>query len=632
MNLTETSVRGKLTIMALVVMATLYLALGALVQAAGRSQILANVDLQLQQRAEDIITAEKQAVRFMEPPPPGGGYPLGGGPGRPSGSRQGPGAGLDSRGNLPRQGGGPGDRGNPMRGGGGPGDDGGPMPDGGPDDQGNPMRGGPGPDQGRGGPNMGQPMGGGGPGPRIDALRLALRDIGNHLLSIGPRFIPLDPGPPIAPPDMMEPYDTNAIKLVMGRGVVYSNVTVDGEKVRIITQLARDPDGRKWVAQVPYPLSDIDHAIATLNQTLLLLLPFALVLTGAASLFLIDRVMKPIRSISRTADSISGEDLSGRLKISGSDEFARLGDTINGMLGRLEGAFVVQRKTLQRLEAVLRQQRRFTADASHELKTPLAVIKANAGVLLHDKRLPENVRMPVEAVDEAASRMNRLVQDLMLLARADSGESMGKPAAFDLRLAVQNAIDQVQRPMTKKITYADDGSAWLVKGVERDIERVFVNLIDNACRHTEDNGHIDVHVARVEKQAVVTVTDDGEGIELEHLIHIFDRFYRVELRPLERNRRRRTWARHLQGPYRGRRRPHLDRKPTRGRHDRDREVADPRRDGEQPRRLMSDPCPGSWERRCPRINRRPSSRVAGACFHLHSASADWRLAPGPETH
>jgi len=497
MTLYPTSIRAKLTLTAVAVMGVVLLALGGIVQIGGRERIMLNVDAELSRRADDVIQAQKKAEKFMRPPPDGMGGPDGpGGPGGPGrNGDQGPFPGPEFG-----QGRGPNQSQSPSR-----------SPDG---------------KLEKNGPN--RPGGNRGPGPRINAFRQALKDIGNHLLAIGPRFIAIDPGPPFAPPDMMEAYDKSVIPIATKKGIAYSDVTVDGQKVRIVTKLARDDNGRHWLAQVPYPLGDIDAAIGTLNQTLLLLLPIALLLTAAASLFLIKRVMRPIREIAVTADSISGEDLSRRLRVAGSDEFAKLGGTINGMLGRLESAFSIQRQTLERLEAVLKQQRRFTADASHELKTPLAVIKANTGLMLHGSDLSPDTRSSVEAVDSAATRMNRLVQGLMLLARAESGSPTIGAKPFDLKIAAQNAIDQVHRPNGKVVSFEEDNSTPMVSGSEKDVERVFVNLIDNACRHTKDAGHINVRVEQIGAEAIVTVEDDGDGIAAEHIPHLFERFYRAD--------------------------------------------------------------------------------------------------------
>jgi signal transduction histidine kinase len=331
---------------------------------------------------------------------------------------------------------------------------------------------------------------------------------------------------------MREPYDKAAVQVARRQGSTYSTVSVGTERspqnMRLITQFVKDDNGQQWVIQVPYPLGEIEKALRTLSQTLLLLLPIGLALTAAACLFLMKYVMRPIREITATSDSISAEDLSGRLAVKGTDEFAQLGLTINGMLGRLEAAFSVQRETMARLEVVLKQQRRFTADASHELKTPLAVIKANTGLMLHGSDLSEDTRASVQSIDSAATRMNRLVQGLMLLARTEAGGPPVGEVPFDLKLTVQNALDHVHRAPGKAIRYSDDGGESFVNGSERDMERVFVNLLDNACRHTSDTGNIMVDVRQQGDLVIATIRDDGEGIASEHIPHLFDRFYRVD--------------------------------------------------------------------------------------------------------
>ncbi len=481
------SIRAKLTLTAVTVMGVLFVILGGVVEVVGRDQIMGGVDSELLKRATETIQVHNAMERDRPPP-------------------------------RDRDQGGPG-----------PGPDDG--PDGGPkrpgDGPGEPRQNGKGPKFQLGGNGMGGPGRSGGRD-RLGGFQRAIQRLGDPLLSIGPRFVSITPGPPFAPPDMMMPYDKSVIELTNRRGVVYSNILLGTEKVRLISKLAIDDNGRRWVVQYPYPLGDIDKALKKLNQTLLLLLPFGLAMTAAACLFLMKRIMRPIREIRETADSIHADKMSQRLKVNGSDEFAQLAQTMNGMLGRIDFAFTAQRQALERLETILKQQRRFTADASHELKTPLAVIKANTGLMLHGMSLNDDERNSVTAIDQAAGRMNKLVQGLMVLARAESGQSTQALKEFNLALAVQNGIDQVYRPACKVISYESDDDVLTIKGCESDIERVFVNLLDNACRHTEGEGRVLVRVIKEGNEAVVSVTDNGEGIAAEHVEHLFDRFYRVD--------------------------------------------------------------------------------------------------------
>ena len=480
MTLTPKTIRAKLTLTAVAVMAVLFIVLGWVVQILGREEIMGSVDSELARRANEIIQIHNDMRRDRPPPPMG----------------QNLGPGGDQR-QGPRLGQGPGDHNG----------------DHGPD--------GPNGRDRRNGP-------GGRPGDRFGGFQRAVAKLGDPLLAIGPRFVSITPGPPFAPPDMMVPYDANVIKEADKKGVVYSTILLGQEKVRLISKRAVDENGRHWLVQYPYPLGDIDKALKKLAQTLLILLPFGLILTAVASLFLVKRIMRPIREITETADSIGADNMSGRLTVVGADEFGHLADTMNGMFGRIEAAFAAQKVAMQKLELIIKQQRRFTADASHELKTPLAVIKANTGLMLHGMPLDEDSKESVTAIDTAATRMNRLVQDLMVLARAESGLAPSAPKLFDLNLTAQNAIDQVYRAKEMDVTFTSDSVQLMVEGIESDIERVFINLIDNACRHTQVGGKVGVHAFESDRYAVVQITDSGEGIAAEHLSHLFDRFYRVD--------------------------------------------------------------------------------------------------------
>lgn len=479
MRIYPTSMRGKLTLIAVSIMGLLFVVLGGIVQLVGRAEIMGGVDAELQKRANEIIQVHN-SMRNEGPPPP-----------RPEDQR-GPDQGENRH---PDDQQGPGDR---------RGEDG---------------------QQGQG-PNNDRR--GRGPGNRFGGFQRAVARIGDPLLNIGPRFILISNGPFFAPPDMMVPYDASVIRQADRQGIVYSTVMLGNEKVRVITKRSVDEHGVRWLVQFPYPLGDIDKAIKKLNQTLVLLLPLGLLLTAGACLLLMNRIMKPIREISQTADSFTADNMSGRLTVPGGDEFGQLANTINGMLDRVESAFSSQRIALEKVESVLKQQRRFTADASHELKTPLAVIKANTGLMIHSMKLDEDATQTVEAIDLAATRMNRLVQDLMVLSRTEAGQSKIKPSPVHLGEIVASAVRSVNRPNAPVIELIGAREGLIVTGLVADLERVFVNLVDNACRHTAPDGKVRVEIRQLVDRISVEVTDTGEGIAPEHLEHIFDRFYRVD--------------------------------------------------------------------------------------------------------
>lgn len=377
-------------------------------------------------------------------------------------------------------------------------------------------RGGPGPE----GPGMGR-----GPGPvPFD------RPPNDPLRAIGPRVIPLRPAsfPAGAPPPNgvpSSPFDARAFERAKTGPPVLTTTLVEGEPVRIYSVLAPARDERyAAVIQVPYPLRDHLQARQNLREFLLWFIPIVLLPASLASLFLVNRLMAPIRTIDEKASRIGASELHLRLPVVGQDEFAGLSRTINQMLDRLRDSFGAQRTALEHVERVLNEQRRFTADASHELKTPLATIKANAA-LLRDAKGPVRSEL-VEAVDSAVDRMSRLVNALLLLSRTEAGVQVSRIERTDLRALVETVVP-ILPGAKERVQIETDGSLLPVEMHQDMVERAVLNLVDNALRHSGSEGVL-VSVAREGTDAVVRVRDQGCGIPPEHLPHLFERFYRVD--------------------------------------------------------------------------------------------------------
>ncbi|HLJ54317.1 MAG TPA: HAMP domain-containing sensor histidine kinase, partial [Chthonomonadaceae bacterium] len=325
-------------------------------------------------------------------------------------------------------------------------------------------------------------------------------------------------------------WDGMAVRRAVLGAEIHSTVTIDGEPVRVLTRPVRWRGQVLGAVQAAHPLSETRQAITVVNQTLLALIPVGLLFAGLAGAVVTGRALRPVGRIASTADRIDAEDLSQRLETVGDDEFSHLAGTVNRMLGRLEGAFSKQRALVAQLEALLAEQKRFTADASHELKTPLAVAKVHAGLLLQDSDAgpsAHEVRESAEAVNDAVDRMTRLVQDLLLLAQADAA-----PPKPHTSLIVRDILSQaraLQSPNPRPRVRIDAGDPSItVMGCEDELVRVFANLLANARRHTPPEGEIRVCAERRGDQIVVRVADIGEGIAPEHLPRLGDRFYRID--------------------------------------------------------------------------------------------------------
>lgn len=341
-----------------------------------------------------------------------------------------------------------------------------------------------------------------------------------------PRFIrpiPKPGEPQIGPQDVA--LDADAVKALQNhKGILRTTVMRSGEPFRIYSESIMEGRRVAGVVQVGYALGDVEDSLAGLRRLLLtVMVPLGALLAGLSSLFLVDRMLSPLRSINENAQKIGGGNLEGRLPVVGDDEFAGLTTTLNGMLARLEEAFRLEQATTRRLRETVDQQRRFTADASHELKTPLATIKAHTGLLSHLHE--EDDRESVGAIGDATNRMTGLVNDLLVLARADGGSLVSKSAPVDLAEAVNSAVCAVSisgvevRPSPRPLVVQGNGEA---------LTRLFINLLDNAKKYAGTSEPVEIAFAKRGNMAEIAVVDRGVGIAPEHLPRLFDRFYRPD--------------------------------------------------------------------------------------------------------
>ena len=334
----------------------------------------------------------------------------------------------------------------------------------------------------------------------------------------------------MGPPDSRVPWDSDALARALHGEEVFSTVEVDGEPIRILSKPAPRGGPVVGVIQAPYPLRDVYRSAAVVNQALLLLLPIALLNAGFAGSLLTRTALRPVRQISEAARSIEARDLSLRLPASGHDEFSELSNTFNGMLERLETTFAEQSHLVERLRQMVHQQRRFVADASHELKTPLTAIRANTSLCLSGHPSAEELRQSMEDIDQVSNSMVELVGDLLLLSRSDAGQ-LGRNAA-ELRVCdvAEKAVANVKmaQPECAPITIKIADESLHLYGNEGEIVRLLTNLVGNAARYTPLEGRIQVVAADQEGWLRVRISDTGGGIPAEHLAHLGERFYRVD--------------------------------------------------------------------------------------------------------
>ncbi|WP_367873210.1 ATP-binding protein [Luteolibacter sp. Populi] len=232
--------------------------------------------------------------------------------------------------------------------------------------------------------------------------------------------------------------------------------------------------------------------------------------------WLAGRALKPIDDIGRTASRIAAGNLDERIEIANTDnELGRLGQVLNN--------------TFDRLSDAIERQKRFTADASHELRTPVTIILSETQRALKREREPEQYREILGSCRTAAERMRALVESLLVLAKQDLPSPDGARVSCDLAEIAAGVADLLQPLADEHATKIERELAPApVQGDPHSLAMVVQNLISNALVHPPEGGTVRIRTASGATEAVLEVSDSGPGISAEHLPHLFDRFYRAD--------------------------------------------------------------------------------------------------------
>ena len=273
-------------------------------------------------------------------------------------------------------------------------------------------------------------------------------------------------------------------------------------------------NGQAHVLEVAQSLATIDPVLRSMVIALVLVVLVFLGLVVAFSAILIGRALSPVKEVTAAARSISSSsDLSRRVNYRGPhDEIGQLAKTFDRMIDQLDG--------------LLRAQRSFVADASHELRGPLTVIRGNLDLLKRNMS-EEDRQESLRALEAEANRMARVVNDLLVLAEVES-RPLEQSQTVSLREIVLDAQDRaLMLTGQHKITVDRQEDLW-VKGDGHKLDQMVGNLVSNAVKYTPEGGAITLSLFRDGDWACIEVADAGMGIPPEHLPHIFDRFYRVD--------------------------------------------------------------------------------------------------------
>jgi heavy metal sensor kinase len=258
----------------------------------------------------------------------------------------------------------------------------------------------------------------------------------------------------------------------------------------------------------------------TVRQVLLMLgigFPIAVCVAVTGGFVLVRRALKPVDILSRKAAAITQHSLSERLPVMRSgDELERLSLALNLMISRLEEA--------------INSSKQFVADASHEMRTPLAVLHGELEILAQDAQLKVQTRETLGSALEEVDRLTEIVEGLLSLSRLDTGEAREDWVRFDLAALVATTADQMSLLAEDKhvAVVCDSSERVMIEGDQGRLKQVVVNLLDNAIKYTPRGGRVKIKIAAEDGDAVLDIADNGIGIPSESLPHIFKRFFRVD--------------------------------------------------------------------------------------------------------
>jgi len=302
-------------------------------------------------------------------------------------------------------------------------------------------------------------------------------------------------------------------------GVSRATSTLSGPDAKLwrVMIRRRTTNGQEYLIAVGAPLDETLEQWRTLLRACLIGIPLALVLAVAGGLWLGRHGLQPLTKMAADAQAITTETLDRRLTVpSATTELERLATSFNHVLERLGSA--------------LATQRRFMADASHELRTPVSIMRTAADVTLSQPvRDEEDYREALATVSQQTSRLTRLVDDMLVLARADAGGYPVIMAPVDLTGVVHDCIRELTvRADDKAIAIRSELEPIALRGDEALLRRMLSNLLGNALTYTPRGGTVTVTLARSDDGVVLRVADTGPGIAPEDRERVFERFVRLD--------------------------------------------------------------------------------------------------------
>ena len=296
----------------------------------------------------------------------------------------------------------------------------------------------------------------------------------------------------------------------------FYNGEIDNQLIRLGQFPINNENGEK-IGKLTIAVSreESHNVLNNLIWVLVISFPVVLFVQFFTSSFAASRAIKPVHQLINSASAIDDSNIGNRLKLPfHKDELYDLTQTINDLLERIEKSML--------------QQRQFTSDASHEIRTPLSAIRGTLEVLIRRERTPEVYEQKISGIIEIVDRLDNLLEQLLQLARLDSGKTNARNESVRLHPVISNVLKKWEKETSeKKITvYSNLPSETTVCGDKFFLEVIIENLVNNAIKYGKRSGHI--LIGWDKNSQTLSIEDNGIGISSKHLPHIFNRFYRAD--------------------------------------------------------------------------------------------------------
>ena len=315
-------------------------------------------------------------------------------------------------------------------------------------------------------------------------------------------------------------YNYDVVNIPFEEGVPRKE-SVDGKDYIVYDARTPGPPGMRggfWIRGVESVSSTMLLGRSAI-VIMLILIPLILLLTALGGYYITKRAFRPINNIAKTANDITTQkDITRRIEIepdSKEDELYHLSATLNKMLDKIEN--------------LIKQEKQFTSDASHELRTPISVILAQGEYLL-DIAKDEKEKELAQTIVDKSKQISKLVSRLLLLARIDQNRQKFNKEKVDLGVIVDVAIDSMKELSSQKgiLLFANVPEGMIVDADESLLLSAITNLISNGIKYGKESGHVSVSASKLSDKTEIVVADNGVGISEEHIDKIWTRFYRVD--------------------------------------------------------------------------------------------------------